>query len=189
MASLITSSDKVANIPSVYACYLKKYKPSSLKTFKLMPIHKYTNFSNNKVFNCDISDETILNHNYDIVYIDPPYNERQYSKNYHILNLISKPDNYYTIYGKTGLVKESNISKFCQKKNVENNIVNLIEKINTKYIFLSYSNQGLISLENLEKIASKYKRYNIYQTKYKQFKNFKYNKDSELIEYIIAIEK
>jgi adenine-specific DNA-methyltransferase len=38
----------------------------------------------------------------DILYLDPPYNQRQYATNYHMLKTIAKYDNPI-IHGKTGL--------------------------------------------------------------------------------------
>jgi len=54
LASLIVSCDKIANIPAVYGCYLKKYKTSSLKEFILQPIHKYSDFNMNITYNLDL---------------------------------------------------------------------------------------------------------------------------------------
>ena len=52
----------------------------------------------------------------DILYIDPPYNHRQYAPNYHLLETIAKYDNP-KIKGVTGLRDYSNQkSAFCNPK-------------------------------------------------------------------------
>lgn len=54
-----------------------------------------------KVYNTDIN-ELIKQISGDILYLDPPYNTRQYCTNYHVLETIAKYDNP-TLHGKTGL--------------------------------------------------------------------------------------
>ena len=49
----------------------------------------------------------------DILYLDPPYNTRQYGANYHLLNTIALYDDFIP-KGKTGL-REYNRSKYCTK--------------------------------------------------------------------------
>ena len=52
----------------------------------------------------------------DILYLDPPYNARQYGANYHLLNTIAKYDSFST-KGKTGL-RDYQKSKYCSKPEV-----------------------------------------------------------------------
>ena len=84
------------------------------------------------------------------MYLDPPYNNRQYSANYHPLNYIAKYDASIIPYGKTGLLKNSNKSNYSISKNVENSFNSLIENINTKFILLSYNNEGLLSFNKIQ---------------------------------------
>lgn len=139
IASLLSTIDKYANTASVYGAYLKKYKTSSLKTFELKPIHTDNNIVNYNFYynyNLDVNSETITNNEYDITYFEPPYNNRQYSSNYHPLNFISKYDSSIIPYGKTGLLENSNKSNYSISKNVKETFKSLIDKINTKYILL-----------------------------------------------------
>lgn len=101
LGSLLNSIDKYANTASVYGAYLKTLKKSALKEMELvaLPIMKGT--VDCKVYNEDIS-ELIKNVAGDILYLDPPYNTRQYCSNYHLLETIARYDNP-EIKGKTGL--------------------------------------------------------------------------------------
>ena len=120
LASLIVSIDKVANTSCVYGSYLKEYKKSSLKTVNIIPIHTKTNinFQNNNVFNITAEDLSKLDMYYDIVYMDPPYNQRQYSANYGPLNYIAQYDEKILLKGKTGMIDGYNKSNFCSKVKV-----------------------------------------------------------------------
>jgi adenine-specific DNA-methyltransferase len=99
LASLLESTDKVANTASVYGAFLKKLKTSALKPLNLIPADYYLNEQEHCVFNENIN-ELIKSTSHDVVYLDPPYNERQYSANYHLLETIARYDNPI-IRGKT----------------------------------------------------------------------------------------
>ena len=66
----------------------------------------------NVVHNCDILSPEITSPEYDVVYLDPPYNQRQYSANYSPLNYMAHYDDTLEIYGKTGLIRDYFKSKF-----------------------------------------------------------------------------
>lgn len=75
----------------------------------------------------------------DIVYMDPPYNNRQYSANYSPLNYISLYDASIELTGKTGLIAGYNRSDFCKKGEVERAFTALINDVRCKYLVLSYN--------------------------------------------------
>ena len=190
LASLITSADKVANIASVYGAFLKKFKPSALKEFELKPVHILNcrkKLAQNKILNDDIKNVT---ERCDIIYLDPPYNNRQYGANYFPLNFIAQYDENIEIRGKTGLF-DYNKSKYCVKKEVKQEFKNLLEILmpNTKYLLLSYNNEGLMNHAEISEILLKYGNVKLYKHKYKKFKSNKSNPDDSVIEYIFFLEK
>ena len=93
----------------------------------------------------------------DIVYLDPPYNKRQYGSNYHVLNYIAKAHNKsipdLKLYGIAGLIKGYYKSPFCQKsKALEtfSKLLNLIKsKLNPKYIVISYNDERIIPVNTM----------------------------------------
>ena len=56
------------------------------------------------------------------------------------------------------------------KKTVAQAFEQIIENANFKYIFLSYNNEGLMSIETIAEIMSRYGEYRCYTQKYKRFK-------------------
>ena len=140
LGSLINSIDKCANTASVYGAYLKKIKKSALREMELVPLTILHGQAPCKVYNDDIS-ELIKHVSGDILYLDPPYNSRQYCTNYHLLETIARYDNP-VIYGKTGLREYAEQkSAFCNKKTVGKAFADLIKNAQFKYIFLSYNNK------------------------------------------------
>lgn len=122
-----------------------------------------------KVYNKDIN-VLIKEIRGDVLYLDPPYNARQYCTNYHVLETIARYDNP-VLNGKTGLRDYSDQkSKFCSKRTVEKAFDDLISNADFKYIFLSYNNEGLMSLDTIKAIMSKYGKYACYTQDYRRFK-------------------
>jgi adenine-specific DNA-methyltransferase len=190
LASLIESADKVANTASVYGAYLKKIKKSALKTLILAPA-KFKNTKNShKVYNED-SNELIKKIKGDILYLDPPYNARQYGSNYHLLNTIAKYDTF-TPKGKTGL-RAYYRSSYCKKNEVKKSFEELIKNANFKYIFLSYNNEGLMAENEVSTIMSKYGKYSLKTINYQRFKADKTqnrnHKATSTVEYLHILEK
>ena len=103
LCSLLECADKVANTASVYGAYLKNLKKSAQKELVLEPAEYELNDNEHKVFNKD-ANELIKEIEGDILYLDPPYNARQYGANYHMLNTIAEIGNDdlspHTIVGK-----------------------------------------------------------------------------------------
>lgn len=168
LASLINSIDKYANTASVYGAFLKHIKKPAQKEFmlELLPVG---NGNIGKVYNEDIN-ELIKKVGGDVLYIDPPYNNRQYCSNYHVLETIAKYDTP-KLRGVTGLRDETyQKSKYCSKRTVIDIFEDLIKNADFKYIILSYNNEGLMDLKTIKDIMSKYGKYDFFTKEYRRFK-------------------
>lgn len=197
MASLIVSADNVSNVPAVYGCFLKNFKQKALKELTLKPIHKNNSppIQSPVVFNDDIVN-IIDRLDCQVVYLDPPYNERQYSKNYFPLNIIAKYDENIVLTGKTGIPTDCFVSSLCKKREIKNAFENIFGKLaknkNIKWVFMSYNNEGLLKKEEIEKIITEQSQNNkvsieVKEREYKRFKSFSYNKDTEISEYLFCV--
>lgn len=187
LASLLESIDKVANTASVYGAFLKKLKKSAQTNMKLQSADFLLNHYEHHVYNEDIN-QLIQNTAHDVVYLDPPYNARQYSSNYHILETIARYDSP-KLKGKTWMRDcTAQSSLYCKKNEVKKAFSELINTIQANYIFLSYNSDGLMILDEIKEIMSKRWEYGCFQKPYKRFKADKnteknYN-ETELYEYL-----
>lgn len=192
LSSLIDSADKIPNTTGVYGAYLKDFKGRALKRFELKPTPFVTENKENKIFEVynENAVDLVKKIHGDILYLDPPYNTRQYCDYYHLLETLAKNDNP-KIKGKTGIrADNSQKSKFSVKKEALNQLEELIKNANFKYILLSYNNEGIISLEDLEKVFNKYGKYIKYEKKYRRYKSSNIeNQENYVIEYLHCLIK
>lgn len=168
LASLVNSIDKYANTASVYGAFLKHMKKSAQKDFQLELLPVIPGISG-EVYNEDIN-ALVKRIKGDVLYLDPPYNARQYCSNYHVLETIARYDNP-ELNGVTGLRDSTNQkSRFCSKRTVEDTFDDLIRNAQFQYIFLSYNNEGLMSLDTIREIMSRYGNYCYFTQDYRRFK-------------------
>jgi adenine-specific DNA-methyltransferase len=190
LASLLESADKVANTASVYGAYLKHIKTSAAKKLVIKPAVFQQTENAHQVFQQD-SNELIKKIKGDILYLDPPYNARQYGANYHLLNTIAKYDTFVP-KGKTGL-RDYYKSDWCRTGEVLKSFGELIEKAQFPYIFLSYNNEGLMSQKEVQTVMESFGKYTLKTKKYQRFKADKTenrnHKASETFEYLHILEK
>jgi adenine-specific DNA-methyltransferase len=185
LASLLESIDKSANTASVYSAYLKKFKKSAQKPFLLTPAKLYASLKKHEVFNED-ANVLIRRIKPDVLYLDPPYNMRQYCPNYHVLETIARYDSPKLI-GKTGIRNYANQrSSYCLLSQVKRAFFDLIKNAKAKYIFLSYNNEGLLTADDIKQALSQKGEYGLFKQDYNRFKADKargYSAD-KTIEYL-----
>ena len=192
IAALVESSDKVANTTSVYEAFLKQLKPSALKPLVLQPLELLVQEGNNSHFALNEDGSELLEHVCgDVLYMDPPYNSRKYDTNYHILETIALYDSP-KIKGKAGLRQEEcKQSRFCMKKEAPLILEEMVAKAKFDYILLSYNNEGIIPMEKIEEIFSKYGEYQRFEKQHKRYKadNSRTYSNDHTIEYIHVLKK
>lgn len=190
LCSLLEAADKVANTASVYGAFLKQIKKSAQKKLELVPSFFEITENKHEVYNED-ANELIKEIEGDILYLDPPYNARQYGANYHLLNTIAKYDNF-SPKGKTGL-RDYQRSKYCSKVEVAKSFEDLIKNAKFQHIFLSYNNEGLMAESEIRNILSKFGKYDIFTTEYQRFRADKEenrnHKASGTTEYLYYLQK
>ena len=139
ICSLIYGIDKIANTVGHYDAYRKNGNLDQ-KLIMLMPNINDNNNNNNRIY-CENSNQLVKNISADLVYIDPPYNSRQYCDAYHFLENVAlnkKPE----VFGTARKMDRSNLkSKYCTAK-AATEFADLIENIKAKYILVSYNNTG-----------------------------------------------
>ena len=190
LCSLLESADKLANTASVYGAFLKHLKATAQKPLVIAPADYIVDDNQHDVY-CEDANQLIKTISGDILYLDPPYNARQYGANYHLLNTIAeyKP---FVPKGKTGL-REYARSLYCGKKTVLSTFDSLIRDARFRYIFLSYNNEGLMSLADIGETMSKYGHYDVMSRDYPRYRADKEDNRNHTAnrttEYLHVLEK
>lgn len=192
LAGLIEAVPFVSNIAGTFGAYLKHWDNRAKKPINLIELDIVKNGKNNKVFNMD-ANILIGKIKGDILYIDPPYNKRQYAPNYHLLETIARYDSP-AIYGKTGMRPYNELkSKYCTTtSNVLVAFEELIERAKFKHIVVSYSTEGIMSVKDIEKILKLYGKENTFKLKRIPYRRYKHTTDKtkhSLEELLFYIEK
>lgn len=139
LASLLYSADRSANTCGHYDAYIKKVNVRSSFRFELInPVIK-TSFDERNIYIFREDANVIAKKiKADIVYIDPPYSSRQYSRFYHVLENIAKWEKP-ELYGVALKPIEENMSDYCKSKALDA-FKDLIYSLECKYIIVSYNN-------------------------------------------------
>ncbi len=170
LSCLIETVGFYSNIAGVYAAFQKHWDPRALKTLELRTINFIDNGQNNTVYNVD-SMELVDDIDVDILYMDPPYNERQYAPNYHILETIAKYDNP-VIRGVTGMRDYSDQkSRFCSPNTALEDLDTVARKAQFHYLVLSYNSEGIMPQDSIIATLQQYGRVKLEQFEYARFKS------------------
>ena len=174
LASLIYSMDRIANTVGHYEAYRKISIKDDRFRFELIDLNDYQN-KEIEIFQEDAN--SLAPKIYaDIIFLDPPYNSRQYSRFYHVLeNLVDwdKPE----LYGVALKPKPKNMSEYC-RNGAAKVFDDLISNLKCKYIVVTYNNtynskssssQNKIKLEEIKKSLNKRGVTKIFESDYKFF--------------------
>ena len=139
ITSLLYGMDKIAKTCGHYDAYRQGVE-FDMHLELYLPLASQDNNKNNKCFNMD-SNELVKTLEADLVYIDPPYNSRQYCDAYHLLENVAqweRPE----VFGVAKKMDRSTLkSKYCTKSATEA-FEGLIKDLRCKYIVLSYNNMA-----------------------------------------------
>ena len=173
LASLLYSFDRCANTVGHYEAYIKGKEIRSEFIFQLIEPIKSSNSI--YIFRED-ANELAKQINADIAFIDPPYNSRQYSRFYHVMETITKWEKP-KLSGVAMKPPVENMSDYCRNSGP---IVfeDLVKNLNVKYIVVTYNNtydskssssRNKITLAQIKEILEKKGNTQIFETNYHRF--------------------
>ncbi|MFA6446125.1 MAG: DNA adenine methylase, partial [Candidatus Paceibacterota bacterium] len=138
ITSLIYALDRIANTVGHYDAYRKVNIPVKKLELKLLNIEKSKKQTH--IHKLD-ANELVKKIKVDVVYIDPPYNSRQYGDAYHLLENIASWKKL-KVFGVAKKIDRSNLKSDYCLKSAGNAFSELIDKIDSKFILISYNDMG-----------------------------------------------
>jgi len=140
ITSLLMSLDRIANTVGHYDAYRKNGELDKDLFLYNLDIPNIKQNKNNQVY-CEDANELIKHIKSDLVYIDPPYNSRQYCDAYHFLENIAEWKKPHVDGVAKKFDRNDKKSKYSLR-NAPKFFSELIENIDAKYILVSYNNMG-----------------------------------------------
>jgi adenine-specific DNA-methyltransferase len=143
-----------------------------------------------EIFQEDINTLISKLNDVDLVYYDPPYNQHPYGSNYHMLNTIIDYVEPQELSEVAGIPKKWNKSNYNKKAHALKSLDDLIQNTKSKYIMISYNNEGFITYDEMMDICMKKGFVAVYDETYSAFKasrNLK-NRNTKVTEYIFTIK-
>jgi adenine-specific DNA-methyltransferase len=154
ITSLLYASDKNANTVGHYEHYLKNNKPHSEFTLSLP---KITSSEVSSIISNEDANILVKKISPDIVYIDPPYNSRQYINFYHVLENLARWDKPTEFEGKSMKFKRDKLKSDYSKAKAPQVFKDLISHLKCKLIVMSYNNTyGALSSASNNKISEEF---------------------------------
>jgi len=191
---LLNGVSKVANITGVYGAYLKSLSSNAKKTLQLCHLDCVKTDKRTTCLHGDsnvmllpkISEKSIL-------YLDPPYNNRQYGSNYHVLETIARCEKPYIkrVRGKesvAGLPENLPVSNWCKSKLVRNELIKYLSS-KSNLIVMSYNSESHLTKEEIIAIMEKYGRTKVIEKEYKKFKSNSNQAKTKVNEYLFICDK
>lgn len=191
VACIVEGIPFVSNTSGTYGAFHKSWERRSYKPYELYRLPVTENGKENHSYHENGADLLKRIHG-DILYIDPPYNTRQYLSNYHVLETAARYD-YPVVRGVTGQrPEEGQKSDFCRKNHAVPAFEELIAQAKFRHIILSYSTDGLMPVGEIERVMKQYGKpetFQIYEIPYRRYKSRKVKETERLKELLIYIEK
>ena len=171
LASLLEAADAVANTAGIYAAYIKKWQSNALRELRLrlpLIVPAPTGRAGSRpgarqrqtspvceAHQGDISAIAPRLGHFDLLYLDPPYNSRQYSAYYHVPELIAAGwfDGPIELRGKTGLLPDGDKkSLWSSRAQCVEALESLMAGADADHVVLSYNSEGIIPDAEIERV-------------------------------------
>jgi adenine-specific DNA-methyltransferase len=187
LAGLIEAADRVANTTGVYAAYVKSWQPNATRPLRLRPPLLVTGTGReHRAYQRDAIEVVRDLPTFDLLYLDPPYNTRQYAGYYHIPEIIAEGwfDEPPKLRGKTGLPEDADKrSDWSRRRQCEGAFGDLVAAADCRHILLSYNSEGIISEERIESVMRERGVADTYQRLEQPYKRYRSDRDSETRRY------
>lgn len=153
LASLIDAMDKVANTAGTYYAHLKQWYRKALRPFRFEFLQATCGKRRCRAVLCEAR-ELLARRSYDIVYLDPPYNERCYASYYHLPETMARQMTP-RVQGASGIPRNvTRRSRFNMPQEASNALKQLLKVMSCRLLVFHYSDDGLIPPDQVRTILA-----------------------------------
>ena len=169
VAAVVETVPFYANVAGVYAAFQKTWDPRAVKKMRF----RAPEIISKQPGECYCGDtaEILANIDADVFYLDPPYNQRQYAPNYHLLETIAAYDSP-KIKGVSGMRDySSQKSLFCNAETGIRELDRYLAASSWRWFILSYNNEGIMLHDAIMDVMAKYGKVILEEYEYPRFKS------------------
>lgn len=185
LAATIEAADRVANTAGIYAACIKSWQPNARRAFQLR-LPRATPGPTSRATRADALTLVRELEPFDLLYIDPPYNERQYPAYYHIPELIATGwfSGPVELRGKTGLLQDADKrSEWSSRRHCATALEELVASSPCRHIVMSYNSEGLIPEETIARTLKSYGRADTYRRYTRRYRRYRSDTDGQSRRY------
>lgn len=180
LAALIEAADAVANTTGVYASFVKTWQPNARRRLRLRvpTIHEGNGCRAERKDALELVRDL---EPFDLLYLDPPYNNRQYPGYYHVPEIIAEGwfDTEPELRGKTGLgLDDGKRSDWSRAGRCEEAFENLVATAPWRHVVMSYNDEGIIPESAIERVLKAHGRRDTYRRYSRSYKRYRSDADS-----------
>lgn len=186
---LVMAANDIANIAGTYGHYLSKVTGRAKDPLRLYTsaFLKPKDDGVHQVMQ-GYAEDLASQISCDLCYIDPPYIKRQYAANYHVLETLARGDKPAAI-GVSGLRPwRDQYSNFCTKTKIRDSFREIFTKMDCENFLVSYSEDGLLTIEQIEQLFSEFGLVQIRKFTHKRFKSNVNHSKLTIDEYLIHLQ-
>ena len=150
LTSLIDAADRVDSTTGLQMAYVKRWAPRSYNRLELRAPELLV--GPGRAVRADATEVVDALGEFDLAYLDPPYNQHRYFTNYHIWETLvawDDPDHYGTACKRVDTREASNKSPFNRKREMPDALREVIRRVRARVVVLSYNDESWISLDQL----------------------------------------
>lgn len=155
LAAIIEGADRVANTAGVYASYMKRWQPNAKRAFAIVTEKPIKGAQSGEAHLMDATDAAKQIGEVDLLYIDPPYNSRQYVAYYHIPEILARGwmDSAPAIRGKVGLLAgNEGRSQWSHGRRVRKLFSALLAATGARHALVSFNSEGHLEPDALHSL-------------------------------------
>ncbi len=171
LVSLMEAADRVDSTCGQQMAFLKKYAKRSFQNLELrMPELVGSSAFGVSTARCSDARDAAKVLQADVAYLDPPYNQHKYRSNYHIWDTLvrwDKPEAYGVARKRVDV--RTHQSVFNRKREILEAMQDVVDSLQTRYLVVSFNNEGYISKDDMVRLLSKKGKVVVYENEYKRY--------------------
>jgi adenine-specific DNA-methyltransferase len=155
LTSLIEAADRVDSTTGVQMAYVKQWAPRSFNPLELRVPDLIP--GNGRAMRGDAGALAGSLGEFDVAYLDPPYNQHRYFTNYHIWETLvawDAPESYGIACKRTDARDESTKSAFNSRGQMPQALRQVVRDVRSHVLILSYNDESWVTREELEDMCA-----------------------------------